>query len=1334
MAQAPENNVNDSIVQHLESQSMSLEDAIRSIDLTLKGITAPDGMIISQSSMQDFLKQQEKSQNRNADTRSRRYSNDYRWNNGTANPQGFGFRSDTAFERRKRKQAVDNILDQGLDAFEDAFVESMMGSANPIRDALKKPIAEFANKLNTSVDDLGKEVGSRLGKIAYNAFSNTTVGRRLEKEWKSMGEFATNKFSSYLDSFADYLNSNAPKDAADNIRRQAASAYQSSEQYQNYRQAANSTRSFTQQAASTVENAQVRGMETFRNSVEGGFTSLSSFLKMQFASVISAIMSTKAGKGIKDVVDSIKDKVGFDPGKFANIFKKGGEGPGAATRAVSTMRDIAESDIIDVSATITDVATGAQEFVTAAKSARTAGTALATIGEQAGATGTQLVATGTQLATQSASTGLALAGAGEGAIAASTALPLLTVAIGATIVAFNLIESVFGEAIEGLKGFLGAVSDTSKRVKTQNAKNMELYQNRIKADIESMIEAPFTILKDAANSAIDTWNNVLRTVTATQGYNKEDLQDLWAGFADRLKAEGLDSTISSADIMSNLESVLKGGLSGKVAEEFAYLATKLNNAIPTEDFFQYAQTYASIAANAMKSGQSQAEAIETANAALNSFASNILYASREVAGGFSTKLTNAASLFEQSAKIALTSRADASGQLDTSVGEISGVLTSVAAIIGATAPDMADGIVSAVVEAATGGNAANLTALRSMAGVGASNTAFLNALSTDPQALFENLFRNLAQLQNMSSANYMEVAEGLSSIFGLSIDAFARVDFDYLADAIKNMEVNNESLDENLKGLRSGQTTSNAAQMRMQQINKYMIDEGLAYVLDNEVARSIQEHMWQEQLARQITDSEFAVTLQGKALEFLKGIDSVTNKISNFLHGNWFQGINSIKATVLQQAQLSADVISTVAAGRVGSGTYEEFTSLINGGRDLKLTESYLNLIQKNASSESAYEASKNLRVGLSGQELIVGYNGINLFGEDGELAKIMSATDEVGKKAAARSAANTKAGRTYSSIYDWSLVSKSSAASSGDWRDRSSYSAIFTEGQGVESVTEDKMNEFISSMKKYVDERTSATASIDQKVKNAIAANPLTASYQGVNISGRRYLTQDELAKQVRMSVSTESVQGANFEDFIKTAKDSGIDNLEASLSDFGLDLADLRNSFDSMVSEQATVDSHVRDMHEVQFWEDTQDFVDNFFRIEFFRQFLDMDWRQNWEVQWLTPIRDDLKEFLYQWKLYYIEHAAYTRDTNQAFEKAMAVGAEERGETGDAVLALAKALTQNDLTSLKDPVVQTNVLLAQILVITEAIMQQNNESSVVSIPNALSALGLGVASPQQA
>ena len=77
----------------------------------------------------------------------------------------------------------------------------------------------------------------------------------------------------------------------------------------------------------------------------------------------------------------------------------------------------------------------------------------------------------------------------------------------------------------------------------------------------------------------------------------------------------------------------------------------------------------------------------------------------------------------------------------------------------------------------------------------------------------------------MSKDNYMEVAEGLSEVFGVSKEAFARVDFSYLSDMIGAMNIDGESLGKNLSLLISGQTTYTAEQARIAEVNKIMIDE-----------------------------------------------------------------------------------------------------------------------------------------------------------------------------------------------------------------------------------------------------------------------------------------------------------------------------------------------------------------------------------------------------------------------------------------------------------------------------------------------------------------------------
>lgn len=943
-----------------------------------------------------------------------------------------------------------------------------------------------------------------------------------------------------------------------------------------------------------------------------------------------------------------------------------------------------------------------------------AGASSAAAAATAGAAGAGAAAAG-----QLTVLGEAAGAAGAGAGAAALAFPELTIALIVGAIALDQFTECFGPAAEGLKKLGSSLKETGNRVKSENRKNLDLYEKRIKDDVESMVRIPFEIMEDAANKAMQTWDSVLNTITSTQGITKDGLQELWSDYAARLDEEGLSSVVSSADMMGNLEKVLESGLSGAAATEFAYIATVLNSAVPTQDFFQYADTYASLAANAIKNGASQEEALEYANSELEAFASNLIYAGREVSGGFSSSLKNGAQLFEDSAKIALTGRVG-------STTEISGVLTSVSAIVGAIAPDLASGVVDAVVKAATGGNSSEITALRAMTGAGASNTAFLQALTRDPQALFAELFTNLANLQNMSSDNYMEVAEGLSSVFGISMDAFARVDFAYLADAISEMNVNNTSLDANLKMLQSGQTTATSEQMRIQKINEYMLEEGLAAVLDNEVSRAVQQHMWEEQLNRELQEATYAVDLQGAALEALQGVFETVQNILNFLNPvSWFSKVDEIVTTAKQAEEQNAELADIIAKGTVG-GYLEHIDTaslLLTRNQDLHLVEDYAELM--NLKTDNLNETMRDLSRTIKGTnitQLLMASNGA----KDAEELAAREYLRQTENPTLEEVQGLAKTGNSY---YNWGLVSKStgrSLAETGGWKTYQNYEDILGtwEYQNKKNVeSEENMRNFLATMSSYTADMAAATSSgssLSQATQSAREESEL------------QYLTQAELENLVLNTNLTEPEM--SFEEWVKTAFTGfGITDLAETLTNFGLSMTDIRSKFEQYQTQATAKAEHARQLHEVQFWENVEAYNNDYFPNHFENEFLRTEWMMNWEVTYMMPIRDDLHQLLMDWEDYYIHHTAYTDATKSAFADAIDLANKEKDETGDSVLALAKALTENsnwlqeNQEILKDPMVHANVLLSQILVVAEAIMQQNNNTPTTSIPTSLLGLGTG-------
>lgn len=904
----------------------------------------------------------------------------------------------------------------------------------------------------------------------------------------------------------------------------------------------------------------------------------------------------------------------------------------------------------------------------------------AKISGAAGAGGTAAAGAG---GTAAAGAGAAGAGAGAGgAAAAGTAIKGgaafgpwgVVIAIAAVILVAKTLKAL-GPAIEGTKKMFEQLKKAGNRYIESRKQNIELEKKRLEEDVRALVEAPFNILKDSAEKVEQVWDNTLRTITATQGYSKADLQDLMSAFAERIRSEGLSSVVSAADITDNLVKVLESGLAGPVAEEFAYIATKLNAAIPTQDFFGYAGTYASIVANSLRMGQSQAEAVQTANDAIQTYASSILYASRQLTGGVTTGLQNAQSLFEESVKIVQASRTG-------DVNQIAGVLTSVSATIGAIAPDLASSLTDVVVQAAIGGNTDQLVALRSLAGINASNTEFLKQIATDPKSVFVALFNNLGQMQKMSEGAYMEVAEGLSDVFGVSLEALARVDFNYLAQSIAGMNVSNAALEENMDLLQSGQTTLTAEQLRTQQINKYMIEEGLSYVLDNEVAREIQKHMWDEQKAREMMEATYSVELKGAALEFLEGIKQTVQNIINILNPfAWIGKLVNMAATAVEGYALESDIAQSLMLGRVGKGamTAGEMINLYDlttRGRDLNLTQSYVNLL----GGRSMYD------VAHAGTQLWNLFNPTtSLLGamdfQEGVWSTLMSPATGM---AIGNALAGMLVGGRVGSRYTWGGLRKSTAqAVSGMWS-----------GTGV---------------------------------VNGVAAVSTSTQQSGVIERLNKMLDKEVIDSFVKA--------GKGYDEWAATASQYGIRDLSAALDEAGYTQKQIEAYFEQQQTQQGQEQQQAIKQDEQDFRDKGRDFwISQLERMDTTIESIDItnslltaildgqtDFYQtrfaNWARTW--------DSFYTKWVNYFVEHTYYNERTGLDYAQ---IRAEEHSESQGAIYALAEAFNQG-VADMSDPTVQTNALLGKILLVCSSIMQQNaTKAGGTSLADTLNALALGI------
>ena len=1026
------------------------------------------------------------------------------------------------------------------------------------------------------------------------------------------------------------------------------------------------------------------GGSAFKDKVAGGLSNLAKQMNVEVSDLPNAFgkelgrefSNSKLGKSINDKVKSYTDKT---MSSVSDAFKNGSNSKGftdAVKTGFKSTRDNFSSSTKSSTSSSNPSSSHMQDSVVSDLKDKSADVAKDTLSKVikmpvnpiediAGEAGSKLAGEG--IASATGELGAAMEGGSSAILGLTSAAGAAAAALGPMIaiaIAVDMAFDTLAPAIDGTKKLFESMKAASNRYEESRKKNLELEKKRISDDFNTMVQAPFNILEDAAQNLYNAWDSQVHKITASQGYNKADVQDLMSAYANRLRSEGLTKVVSGSDIMQNLSTVLDSGLSGKVAEEFAYLATKLNAAVPTQDFFSYASTYASIAANAIQAGKSQTDAISYANSEMEKFASNVLFASRQLSGGFSTGLKDSQHLFESAVQIANASKIG-------DPGSISGVLTSVSAITGAVAPDLANSLVDAVVKAAVGGNSSDLVALRSLSGGNASNTEFLKALATDPKGVFTALFQNLSKMQNMSNDNYMEVAEGLSSVFGVSMDSLARVDFNYLANQISSMNVNNTSLDENMKLLASGQTTTSAEQMRMSQINQYMLDEGLSYVLDNEVARAIQEHMWQEQIAREMQEAQYAVNLQGAALDFLEGIKQTIDNISNFLNPfSWMKKLGNLIATNDQANALKADTRQMLMLGNVGKGNPRSLYNLSTTNSDLQLVRPITELM----GGFSTYAQSKadmdtfNKWTNFSGMS---SSDGLNRF--------------------IANASTNTKGANSPGSQYVWANVSKGAAAS--------------------------------------------------------LFATPMnTTGYSGGGGGGGGTSNQDAVKARANSrftkflgTMDAAVAKHTSYDDWAGTAKQYGIANLSDALQDYGRSEAEIKGAFGNKEANEGSKYTHNRELVEDTFWAEATKFAMN-----------KQDPWTTWENvlttnqttiigllqatnEYLYNKSDSLyntqKSFLTEWTRYYVQHTAYSSATLNAYQAGGILKAEKK-ENGDAVLALAEALTANTVgiqQGFKDPVVQTNVLLAKLLIVAEAIMQQNNKTGGLSLPDSLASLAFG-------
>ena len=910
-----------------------------------------------------------------------------------------------------------------------------------------------------------------------------------------------------------------------------------------------------------------------------------------------------------------------------------------------------------------------------------------------------------------------LLGGVEGAAGGLAAMGVAALGVVVVMKALEIVGQGVHQVFEGFSDLLESAKESMNRYTKSRQTNLEKENERLRKDIETLVTEPFEILKKAADEVYSAWSQNIRLVAGTQGYSKADLQNLMADYAVRLRAEGLGNVISTTDVYNNLAKVIQSGLTGQAAVEFAYQATKYGAAIPNQDFFGYAESYASVAANAIAAGKSESEALKIANENLRDFANSLLYTTRILSGGYATGLKSSESIYSSAVKIAQAARSE----------NISGIAQSLLAIqgyVGSIAPDLVNSITDKIYSLATGGNSAELVALRSLAGINASNTEFIKMFSQNPQQVLRNIFANLGTMVSQYSGAYMEKAEGYASLFGLSPEALQRIDFVSLASALEQISTDLTSdtgyLAENFNLLQEGQTTTTAEQLKIAQINKYMVEEGLAYVIDNEAAQMIQQHMWDEQLAKEIMEAEYGINLVGSSAQALQkiisGIDKVISIVSPAAWGKKLADVLQAKKEVQAQEE---DIGQILRLGLVGSGNVQDYINLITRGQDLGLTRTLVGLMGGVAHYYSGWYSEDKLTNILTS----MAYPTQNMYD-------------------------------TIAGWFEQGRINRDEAIINGLYPSNKFGTASYSWGS-LGTVSKGSANLAASILKAS----QSSELITQQTVSNVEGIASTSVAFVTSKID--KMLSDEYLNQQFVL-------QGKSFEEWKQSARAQGITDLESAIEKAGYTLNDIEDYYSKKQIEVGSQAQLAQREEEQKFHQAGM----NFWSTQFWNDFntpltyliqdvsgkldtiitVQADWRSSQldKLQKITDNQIDWKNYFSTawiesaWRNDFIGESGYfTRffnaftqrfvedaynNSGYTYSDVQAIQRQEELSKNASVMELAEYLTSN-LGDLKDPQNQTNALLAQILVVISAIMSQNgNVPATSSLPSSLSGLARGI------
>ena len=525
--------------------------------------------------------------------------------------------------------------------------------------------------------------------------------------------------------------------------------------------------------------------------------------------------------------------------------------------------------------------------------------------------------------------------AGDGLSAALTPVlgPLAPVVgqIGGDIIG-EMLEKTIGEAFEALGELWESLEGSNRKTRDQI---IQAGFEKIRQDVKAMGTYQIEVYQDSVSKIYSAWDKNLAQIDATQGYTKEQLNTLQDSVTQKLDELGYSQAINAGDYLDELSRTLNANLGGELAEVFATQSLILQKAVPEFDASSMASQFAAIWTNAEKEG--------------NSGEAAMVEAMRQVAGATKAieKTTDGNNQFIKSIPNYLEQAQTIVARAGGSVDQVASLTTQMMAAEGplsALAPQL-QGFTGELVTILTNQNDATAVALRSImhdinADIGISATDFMKSFMDDTQGTLETAYRAIDQFieKNENPGAEQEFLTAMESIFGISGDKLAQLDFGYIADQLAqtNANLNTSALLDAEALVKDGETATLEEQLVNNTTNMLLAQNAVRDTLDNSLMRKLEQNelnmeklVWESAATQSVDLAEDTMSF------FTKIKDIIVDLLDPF---GLFKAANSAISAEVSAAENAANYALVSNLSSIGSdvasdiaGSVKTMTNTVGG-------------------------------------------------------------------------------------------------------------------------------------------------------------------------------------------------------------------------------------------------------------------------------------------------------------------------------------------------------------------------------------------------------------------